>query len=202
MKIFFLSFIFIIISTLNSLSDGIISQVVSAPTFANATLRDGPSGLNIYLQSDNVKGLDFMNPEVIGYGVSPRGSLEVELVSGFERNKNVPLDDTSILLTVGAPQQGLPAKLTGHVISQGKNENTFVIKPTGIDSMLPEKLASPAKGVGFDQIQQRGIKIIHIGRNFAFTSRGEKGIVEVRFKDSSGNIIATGRSEITFLQAP
>ena len=201
MKIFFLSFIFIIISTLNSLSDGIISQVVSAPTFANATLRDGPSGLNIYLQSDNVKGLDFMNPEVIGYGVSPRGSLEVELVSGFERNKNVPLDDTSILLTVGAPQQGLPAKLTGHVISQGKNENTFVIKPTGIDSMLPEKLASPAKGVGFDQIQQRGIKIIHIGRNFAFTSRGEKGIVEVRFKDSSGNIIATGRSEITFLQA-
>ncbi len=194
--------IFSLFSLNNAYADGVVSQVVSAPIFANGTVRDIPSGINIYLQSDNDQGLDFMNPEVVGYGVSPGGSLEVEMISGFERNINVPLDDRSLLLTVGTPQQGLPAKVSGHTISQGHNRNTFVIKPTEFDSMMPEKLASPAKGVGFDQVQQRGIKIIHIGRHFAFVSRDEIGIVEVRFKDSGGNIIAKGRGEIKFLAEP
>lgn len=202
MKKLFLYILFSIVSISHAFADGIVSQVTSAPVFANGTVRDIPSGINIYLQSDKDVGLDFMNPDVVGYGVPPEGSLEVEMISGFERNLNVPLDDRSMLLTVGAPQQGLPARATGHKISQGKNENTFVIQPTSFDSMLPEKLASPAKGVGFDQVQQRGIKIIHIGRHFAFTSRGEKGVVEVRFKDSAGNIIVKGRGELVFLAEP
>jgi len=202
MKQLIFSFLFVIFATLNSLADGIVSQVVSAPIFANGTVRDIPSGINIYLQTDNVRGLDFMNPDVVGYGIPPGGSLEVEMISGFERNPAVPLDGKSLLLTVGAPQQGLPEKVGGHVISQGDNPHTFVIRPTQENGMLPERLESPAKGVAFDQVQQRGIKIIHIGRHFAFTSRGEKGIVEVRFKDRSGNVIARGRGELAFLAKP
>lgn len=195
----FLSSVFWILTTLNTLAEGVVSQVVSAPIFANGTVRDIPSGINIYLQNDNVRGLDFMNPNVIGYGIAPGGSLEVEMVKGFERNPDIPLDSKSLLLTVGAPQQGLPEKAGGHVISQGDNAYTFVIKPTGKDGMIPENLESPAKGVAFDQVQQRGIKIIHIGRHFAFTSRGEKGVVEVRFKDKAGNVIAKGTGELPFL---
>ena len=110
MKKLYLSFVFLIFATVNSFADGIVSQVVSAPIFANGTVRDIPSGINIYLQTDNVRGLDFMNPAVIGYGIPPGGSMEVELVSGFERDPNVPLDSRSLLLTVGAPQQGLPGE--------------------------------------------------------------------------------------------
>lgn len=198
----FLSFIFYVLTAANALAEGVVSQVVSAPIFANGTVRDIPSGINIYLQTDNVRGLDFMNPDVIGYGIPPGGSLEVEMVSGFERNPDVSLDSKSLLLTVGAPQQGLPEKAGGHVISEGNNAYTFVIKPTSKDGMIPENLESPAKGVAFDQVQQRGIKIIHIGRHFAFTSRGEKGVVEVRFKDKGGNIIAGGSGELQFLSEP
>lgn len=202
MKKLFLSFAFLIFTTFSSLADGIVSQVVSAPIFANGTVRDIPSGINIYLQNDNAKGLDFMNPEVIGYGIPPEGSLEVEMVSGFERDPKVPLDGKSLLLTVGAPQQGLPEKAGKHTISEGENEFTYVIKPTSPDGMNPISLESPAKGVAFDQVQQRGIKIIHIGRHFSFISRGEKGVVEVRFKDRAGNVIARGRGELEFLQKP
>jgi hypothetical protein len=198
----FISFVFSVLTTFNAVAEGIVSQVVSAPIFANGTVRDIPSGINIYLQTDNVRGLDFMNPDVLGYGIPPGGSLEVELVEGFERNPDVPLDGKSLLLTVGAPQQGLPEKVGGHVISEGSNPYTFVIKPTGKDGMIPEKLESPAKGVAFDQVQQRGIKIIHIGRHFAFTSRGEKGVVEVRLKDKGGNVIARGSGELPFLAQP
>ena len=202
MKQLIFSSLLIVFSCVNSLADGVVSQIVSAPIFANGTVRDIPSGINIYLQTDNVRGLDFMNPDVIGYGIPPGGSLEVEMMSGFERNPNVLLDGKSLLLTVGAPQQGLPEKAGGHIISQGENPYTFVIKPTHKDGIIPERLESPAKGVAFDQVQQRGIKIIHIGRHFAFTSRGEKGVVEVRFKDRGGNVIARGSGEITFLAKP
>ena len=201
-KRLFFTFVFVIFTTVQSFADGIVSQVVSAPIFANGIVKDIPSGINIYLQTDNVRGLDFMNPEILGYGVPPGGSIEVEMISGFERNRNVPLDGKSLLLTVGVPQQGLPEKAGGYIISQGDNEFTFVIKPIGKDGMLPERLESPAKGVAFDQVQQRGIKIIHIGRHFAFTSRGEKGVVEVRFKDKGGNVIARGEGEVQFLAEP
>jgi len=186
----------------NALAEGIVSRVTSTPVFANGTLRDIPSGINIHLQTDNVQGLDFMNPEVLGYGVPPGGSIEVELISGFERNANVPLDGKSLLLTVGAPQQGLPEKAGGHIISEGDNPNTFIITPTQPDGMIPQNLVSPAKGAAMDRVAQRGIKIFHIGRHFAFTSRGEKGVVEVRFKDSGGRVITRGRGELDFLQEP
>lgn len=202
MNKFFLSIVFLFLTSFAALAEGVVSQIVSAPIFANGTVRDIPSGINIYLQNDNDSGIDFMSPDVIGYGIPPGGRLEVEMLSGFERNPAVPLDGKSLLLTVGAPQQGLPEKAGGHVISEGNNPYTFVITPTGKDGMRPEKLESPAKGVAFDQVQQRGIKIIHIGRHFAFTSRGENGVVEVRFKDSAGNVIARGKGELKFLAKP
>lgn len=183
-------------------ADGIVSRITSAPIFANGTVRDIQSGLNIHLQTDNVQGLDFMDPKVVGYGVSPGGSIEVELISGFERVPAVPLDGRSLLLTVGAPQQGLPEKVGGHIISQGNNEHTFVIKPTGKDGMLPDQLRSAAKGAASDPYPQRGIKIIHIGRHFPFISRGEKGVIEVRFKDRAGSVIVRGQGELEFLQEP
>ena len=186
----------------SAFADGIVSRVTSSPVFANGIVRDIRSGLNIHLQTDDALGLDFMNPEVIGYGVPPGGSLEVELTSGFQRDPEVPLDGSSILLTVGTPQQGLPEGRAGYKVREGENEHTFVIEPTGPDGMLPEALESPAPGVAFDQVQQRGIKIIHIGRNFAFVSRGETGTVEVRFKDSSGNVIARGQGAVDFLPEP
>lgn len=202
MKSLLLSILFCCLSFGSALADGIVSQVVSAPIFANGTVRDIPSGINIYLQTDNVQGLDFMNPEVLGYGISPGGSLEIEMVSGFERDVNIPLDGKSLLLTVGAPQQGLPEKAGNHTILEGDNPYTFVIRPNSEEGMLPANLRSPAKGAAQDPIPQRGIKILHIGRHFAFVSRGEKGVVEVRFKDRSGNVIARGRGELEFLQEP
>lgn len=202
MSRFFLSVLIAAFSVIHANAEGIVSRITSAPVFANGIVKDIPAGLNIHLQTDNVQGLDFMDPRVVGYGVPPGGSLEVELQSGFERDPSVPLDGTSLLLTVGAPQQGLPEKASGHVISQGENEFTYVIRPTGKDGMLPDQLRSPAKGATLDPSPQRGIKILHIGRSFPFISRGSEGVVEVRFKDRSGSVIARGKGTVQFLQEP
>ncbi len=182
MKNLFVSFRVLILTTLSCFADGVVSQVVSAPIFANGTVRDIPSGINIYLQNDNVRGLNFMNPDVIGYGVPPGGSLEVEMLSGFERDPKVPLDGRSLLLAVGAPQQGLPERASGHIISQGDNEFTYVIKPTSVDGMNPAGLASSAKGVAFDQVQQRGIKIIHMGGIFHLFHVAKRALLKFDLK--------------------
>jgi len=180
---------------------GIVSRVTSAPVFPNGILRDGRSGLNIHLQTDAVKGLDFMDPAVEGYGIPPGGSLEVELMGGFQRDTNVALDQRSILLTVGAPQQGLPLDDTLYTVQEGQNSNTFIIRPAGAIGLNPSTAFSTAPGSKNDPVRARGIKIIHIGRQFAFVARGKEGKVKVRFLDRSGSVLASGSGSVTFLKS-
>ncbi|MEM8651939.1 MAG: hypothetical protein AAGF54_15495 [Pseudomonadota bacterium] len=183
-------------------ADGIVGSVTSAPIYPNGIVVDERSGLNINLQNDQNPGFLFMNPEVRGYGLPPGGSMEIELVSGFQRDPNVPLDGSSLLLTSGTPQQGLPGRLSGFEVLEGKNDKTFLIKVTNPTGVLPEETLSAAEGAAQDPIPQKGIKIIHIGRNHAFVSRGEKGVVSVRILDSGQNVIASGTGEVTFLREP
>ena len=198
----FFAALFFVLKSSFAVADGIVSGVISAPVFANGILSDERSGINILLQTDRHKGLDFFDPNVTGYGIPPGGSMEVEMVAGFERDPKIALDDKSLLLTVGAPQQGLPDDATGHQISQGDNPNTFKIIPVKKDGLLPDKLVSPAPGARLDPVPLRGIKIVHVGRTSAFISRGDVGLVEVRIKDSGGNIVARGSGKVNFLQKP
>ena len=181
---------------------GIVSMVVNSPIFANGTVRDIRSGINIYLQSDNARELEFMNPQVTGYGIPAGGRMEVEMVEGFQRDPNIPLKQPSILLVSGTPQQGLPGRTAGYTVSEGGNENTFVITPTAQEGIDAEKLTTQVPGAKLDPIPQRGIKIVHVGMSMAFVSRGESGKVEVRIYDSGGKIVRKGKGELQFLSRP
>ncbi|GBE42033.1 hypothetical protein BMS3Bbin10_00089 [bacterium BMS3Bbin10] len=183
-------------------SDGIVSMVVSSPIFANGTVRGIRSGINIYLQRDGARGLEFMNPEVTGYGIPPGGRMEVEMVEGFRRDPNIPLAQPSILLVAGTPQQGLPGRSAGYTVGQGNNENTFVIMPTSPRGLTAIDLKTKVPGAKRDPIPQRGIKIVHVGMTMAFVSRGERGRVEVRIYDGKGKIVSRGAAEIKFLAKP
>ncbi|MGI9353347.1 MAG: hypothetical protein ACR2O3_17440 [Rhizobiaceae bacterium] len=183
-------------------ADGIVSKVTSAPIFANGIVRDIRSGINIFLKTDQHLDDAFLDPAVPGYGIPPGGRMEIEMMSGYQRDPDIPLDHKAILLVAGTPQQGLPAALSGFTVSEGANDKTFVITPESRDGLRPETLLSAAPGSAFDPIRQRGIKIVHVGRASAFVSRGEKGVVEVRIYDSGDNIIASGKGEIAFLPEP
>jgi len=183
-------------------ADGIVSAITAAPIHANGIVRDIRSGLNIHLQTNSVQGMDFMDPAVPGFGLPAGGSLEIELVEGFQRDPAIALDDRSILLVAGAPQQGLPGRLLGFTVSEGKNPNTISVSSDNSTGVRAEDLVSPAPGAAFDPIRQRGIKIIHIGRHKAFVSRGNKGVIDVRFKNAEGGVIASGRGEVDFLAEP
>jgi len=198
-----LSFLLVLTgSVVPALSDGIIGSVVSSPIFANGIVRDMRSGINIYLQRDDARGLDFMNPKIIGYGIPPGGRLEVEMVSGFQRDPGIPLAQPSILLVAGTPQQGLRGKMAGYTVGEGKNENTFVITPVTPKGLDASRLMTRAPGARRDPVPQRGIKIIHVGLRMAFISRGRKGLVEVRIVDGGGRIVSRGRGELKFLVQP
>ena len=204
---FVLSFIWIFLllpwaRNSDALAEGIVSVVVSSPIFANGTVRDIRSGINIYLQRDNARGLDFMDPEVIGYGIPPGGRMEVEMMEGFQRDPNVPLAQPSILLVAGTPQQGLPGRTAGYTVSQGKNENTFVIMPKTPDGLDAAGLKTTVPGASRDPIPQRGIKIVHVGMRMAFVSRGTSGKVEVRIYDGKDKIVNKGTGEMKFLTKP
>ena len=96
-----------------------------------------------------------MNPEVIGYGIPAGGRLEVEMVSGFERDASIAIAQPSIMLVGGAPQQGLPGAAVGYTVEEGGNENTFVIVPQFPDEGLPaEDLMTPAPGAKAAQWQR------------------------------------------------
>ena len=183
-------------------AEGIVSMVVSSPIFANGTVRGIRSGINIYLQRDGVRGLDFMDPAVTGYGIPPGGRMEVEMVSGFQRDPKIPLAQPSILLVAGTPQQGLPGRTAGYTVSQGKNENTFVIMPKTRDGLDAASLKTTVPGARRDPVPQRGIKIIHVGMTMAFVSRGERGKVEVRIYDGKEKIVSRGTAEMKFLARP
>lgn len=182
--------------------EGIVADVTSAPVHPNGIVENERTGLNIHLQREGVAGLDFMDPAVPGYDLPAGASLEVELVSGFQRDPGIPLDHRSILLVVGAPQQGLPSQVLGLSVEQGENEFTFVIRSKQPDGMSVDQLVSPAPGASLDPIRAKGIKIVHIGRNRAFVNRGEKGVVEVRFRGSNGTVLASGRGEVDFHDEP
>lgn len=183
-------------------AQGIVSQITSAPVAPNGIVKDHRSAINVHLQSNKVQGRAFMNPSVVGYGIPANGSMEIELVSGFQRDPAIALDEKALILVAGAPQQGLPAHIFGLMVTEGDNQNTFRITAKNPKGISGELLRSPVKGARLDAIEQKGIKIIHIGRNSAFVSRGDKGVVEVRIKDADNKILYNGRSAVNFLSEP
>jgi hypothetical protein len=184
-------------------ADGIVSKIVNSPLAASGLVRDARVGINVYLQSDNAKGIEFMDPNVLGYGVPAGGRIEIELSGGFERVAEVPLTQKSIMVVTGAPQQGLPGKAVGYKVSEGDNPDTFTITPTKGEGLVAENLVTPAKGAKKDPVRQRGIKVFHIGfRQSAFVSRGNSGTVQVRFLDAGGKVLHAGRASVDLIPSP
>jgi len=184
-----------------AMADGIVSAIVNAPLSATGTLAGARVGINVYLQRSGAMGADFMDPNVIGYGIPKGGRLEVEMSGGFERDWDVAISQSAIMLVTGAPQQGLPGKKVGYTVADGDNENTFVFTPTGENGLVAEKTMTPAPGAKGDPVRQRGIKVIHIGfMQSAFFNKGKSGTVTVRFVDADGKVIATGSETIDFLK--
>ena len=182
---------------------GIVSTIVNAPLSASGTVMDARTGVNVYLQSEAAPGLDFMDPAVIGHGIAPGGRLEVEMAEGFERDWEVDLTQSAIMLVTGAPQQGLPGKAVGYTVGEGGNENTFIITPTGDQGLPAAALMSPAPGAKADPIPQRGLKVIHIGfQQSAFHNRGGSGRVEIRLVNAAGVVTDWGAGRVEFLPAP
>ncbi len=184
-------------------ADGIVGAVVNSPLSAAGTVRDARVGINIYLQSAQAPGIEFMDPGVVGYGIPAGGRLEIELAKGFERDIGVPLVQSAIMLVTGAPQQGLPGKKVGYTVGEGDDENTFVITPTSAGGLAAEALMTPAPGAKGDPIRQRGIKVVHVGFfESAFFNRGQTGTVKVRFVDGDGAVVHRGSATVDFLDAP
>jgi hypothetical protein len=186
-----------------ALADGIISTIVNAPLSATGTVSEARAGINVYLQNSEAPGIEFMNPEVIGYGIPAGGALEVEMADGFERDWDVALSQSAIMLVTGAPQQGLPGAKVGYKVGEGDNENKFLITPIEDTELRGDQLMSPAPGSAGDPIPNKGIKVIHIGfMQSAFFNRGSKGKVHVRIKDAAGKVIHSGSSNVDFIDAP
>ena len=183
-------------------ADGIVGSVVSSPLSADGTVTGARTGINIYLEMPEAPGIEFMNPEIIGYGVPAGGRLEVELVSGFERDPEIELAQPSIMLVTGAPQQGMPGAALGYSVSQGDNPNTFVISPSGEEGLAADVIMSPAKGAAGDPIRQRGIKVVHVGLKKAFINRGDSGTVAVRIYDRNGDLTKEGSGTTDFMDKP
>ena len=186
-----------------TMADGIVSTIVNAPLSATGTLADARVGINVYLQNTNAMGDDFMDPNIVGYGIPKGGRLEVEMGGDYERDWDVGISQASIMLVTGTPQQGLPGKKIGYKVTGGDNENTFLFTPTGENGIVAEKTMTPAPGAKGDPVRQRGIKVIHIGfKQSAFFNNGKNGTVIVRIKDASGNVVSTGTGSIDFLKSP
>ncbi|MEM6461789.1 MAG: hypothetical protein AAF724_07735 [Pseudomonadota bacterium] len=181
---------------------GIVSKVTSSPVYANGIVTDNRTGINIFLQRPDALGDRLLDPAITGFGIEPGGRMEVELLSGFERDLNIALDSSTILLVAGTPQQAITAKQAGYQVSEGGNPNTFRITPTRPEGMNAEQLIAGAPAARYEPIPQRGIKIIHIGRNMAFTNRGESGAAAVRFYGADGQLTHSGRAELDFLAEP
>ncbi len=186
-----------------ALAEGMVSTIVNAPLSATGTLAGTRTGINVYLQSDAAQGADFMDPEVIGYGIPAGGVMEIEMAGDYEREFGVPLTQSAIMMVSGAPQQGLPGKAVGYTVSEGDSENLFLITPTGEGGLVAEATMSPAPGAANDRVRERGIKVLHIGfQESAFLNAGSRGEVIVRIKDASGAVVSEGRASIDFLTAP
>jgi hypothetical protein len=181
-------------------AEGIVAKIVNSPLSANGLVRGAHVGINIYLQSGDAKGIDFMDPNVIGYGVAAGGRVEIELADGFKRDASVPLTQKTMMVVTGAPQQGMPGKAVGYKVGEGANANTITITPSKDGGLPAEKLMSPAKGAKNDPIRQRGIKVFHVGLlQSPFVNQGNSGTVHVRFIDGAGKTAHSGSASIDFL---
>jgi hypothetical protein len=184
-------------------ADGIVSTIVNAPLSATGTVKDARVGINVYLQTPEAAGIEFMDPKVVGYGIPAGGRLEIELAEGFERDWEVGLSQAAIMLVTSAPQQGLPGKAVGYEVTEGDSDNVFVMTPTSAAGLPAESLASPAPGAKQDPIPNRGIKVIHIGfQQSAFFNRGAAGRVAVRILDAGGAAVAQGSGTVDFIDRP
>jgi len=184
-------------------AEGIVSTVVNAPLSATGTVKGARTGINVYLQSEAAPGIEFMDPSVAGYGIPAGGRLEVVVGGGFERDWGVAISQSAIMLVTGAPQQGLPGAKVGYEVTEGADENVFIVKPTGEAGLPAETLMSPAPGAASDPVPNHGIKVIHIGfQQSAFMNTGDSGTVTVRFLDAAGTAVAEGTGSIDFIDHP
>jgi hypothetical protein len=184
-------------------ADGIVNKIVNSPLSATGLVNGARVGINIYLQSEEAPGIEFMNPNVIGYGVAPGGRIEVEMGPGFDRDPKVPLAQKTIMVVTGAPQQGMPGKKVGYTVGEGGNANTITITPTGDKGLSAEKLMSPAPGAKGDPVRQRGIKVFHVGLlQSAFVNAKKTGTVHVRFVDGDGKVVHRGSASVDFIDKP
>ncbi len=184
-------------------ADGIVSSIVNSPLTASGLVRNARIGINIWLQSDAEPGLEFMNPNVTGYGIPAGGRIEIELGGGFERDPAMVFTQKTLMVVTGTPQQGMPGKAVGYAISEGGTPNTIVISPTKGEGLPAESLMSPAPGVKHDPVPQRGIKVFHVGLlESPFINRGDSGSVSVRFYDASGTVVHEGSATASFLDSP
>ena len=184
-------------------AEGIVGDIVNAPLSATGTVQGARTGINVYLQSDAAKGMDFMDPNVLGYGIPPGGQIEIEMGEGFERDWDVGISQASIMMVTGAPQQGLPGAKVGYEVTEGEDVNIFVIRPTDAAGLTASTLMSPAPGAKADPVRQRGIKVLHIGfQQSAFTNTGATGQVTVRIIDGQGSVVSSGSGTLDMIAAP
>jgi hypothetical protein len=180
-------------------ADGIVAKVVNSPLNSAGLVRDGYTALNVYLQKPEAQGIEFFNPEVIGYGIPAGGRIEVEMGGGFTRNPAIAMDAAAVHMVSGTPQHGLSSKALGYGSVEGANKNIFVLTAADPDGLPAEKLLPRATVEKLDPIPNIGLKVFHIGLgNIAFTNRGDKGSVTVRIIDGSGKVLGSGSAEVEF----
>ncbi len=185
------------------IAEGIVSKIVNAPLSATGTVMDARVGVNVYLQSAEASGIEFMNPDVLGYGIPAGGEIQVEMSDGFERDWNVALTQSALMLVTGAPQQGLPGKVLGYTVQDGEFDNVFLITPTDEAGVPADMAMSPAPGSKEDPVRNKGIKVIHIGfQQSAFFNRGSSGTVTVRIINGAGDTVGEGSASLDFINAP
>ena len=182
-------------------STNIVSDVVNSPLSAAGSVEGAHAGINIYLQTSDAQGMEFMDPMVPGYGIPAGGRIEIEMGSGFKRVWEVPLSQKAIMLVTGAPQQGLPGKKVGYKVGEGGNDNTFSIEPSSDAGLPVDKAVSPAPGSKMDPIRQRGIKVFHVGfLQSAFVNKSGSGVVHVRIIDGKDKVIHEGKGTLNFIK--
>jgi hypothetical protein len=184
-------------------AEGIVSKIVNSPLSAAGLVTDARIGVNVYLQSNAATDAEFMNPEVVGYGLAPGGYVDIELGEGFERDSSVPITQKAIMVVTGAPQQGMPGKAVGYKVQEGDSPNVIRIKATKPGGLPAESLMTPAPGAKGDPIRQRGIKVFHIGLlQSAFVARGDSGTISVSFVDGNDKVQHFGQASVDFIESP
>jgi hypothetical protein len=183
-------------------AEGIVNKIVNSPLSSSGLVRDARIGINIWLQSEEVRGPAFMDPRVVGYGIPSGGRVEIEFGGGYERDPSIAITQKTMMVVTGTPQQGMPGKAVGYALSEGTTPNIIVITATKDGGLPAENLMSPAPGAANDPVRQRGIKVFHIGLlESPFINRGGGGEIAVRFYDGAGAVIQEGFASVGFIAA-